>query len=399
MLTTSFPRFQGDSAGIFVYHLARAMNGAGHRVNVVAPWDDRAAVFEEMQGILIHRFKYSPWKRLNMAYGAGGIPEKIRTDPAALSTLPLFTVSFMARAAEIAADCHIIHAHWLYSGLVAGMLRKILEVPVVLTLRGSDMKLMHSHRILWPAAMLSFALVDRVTSVSASLEGLARGMGLREDKIETIPNGVDFSLFSPAPMEQARALLGLPSDKRIILFVGNLTENKGLLPLLRAFQLVRQRRRDVLLTLVGHGPLQAELKQKALQYGLKDCALFAGPQVQSQLPFWYNSADLAVLPSFSEGRPNVVLEAMACGKPVVASDIPGIRELASEGSAVSLFRPGDSARMAEAILKVIKEPARENDQQMRKHLMDLGLTWERCAERYIECYRRARKDAGCAEGQ
>jgi len=270
MLTTSFPRFRGDSAGIFVYHLAEALSKAGQDVKVVAPWDTGSAEYEVMEEIEIYRFRYSPRCELSIAYGGGGIPEKIKTEPGILSTLPLFTLSFMAKAAQVAARCHVINAHWLYSGLVAGILSKSLRVPSVLTLRGTDMKLIDRHKMLRPAARLSFGCADRVTAVSSSLKDTAVLMGLREDKVETIPNGVDFSLFSPMPSARAAEQLGLPRDKRIVLFVGNFTENKGLRDLLKAFQWVRQKREDVLLALVGGGPLEEELKHEILRQGMKD---------------------------------------------------------------------------------------------------------------------------------
>ncbi len=391
MLTTSFPRFEGDSAGIFVYHLARALVDAGTGVEVVAPWDAGSELCEEANGIRIHRFKYSPWSRLNIVYGGGGIPEKVKDNPGVLSALPLLTLSFTARAVEIARDCHVVHAQWLYSGLVAGTLRKFLRVPSLLTLRGSDMKYMQSSKMLQPAARLIFSSVDRVTSVSLALEESARRIGLRKDRIETIPNGVDLSLFSPMPQQDFRSHLGLPPDKRIILFVGNLTENKGLHPLLKAFQTVHRSRKDVLLALVGQGLLEAELQGKALEYGLKEHVLFAGIQAQNRLPYWYNSADLLVLPSYSEGRPNVVLESMACGTPVAASDIPGIRELGGEEEDFRLFRPGEAADMAEAIIKIINGDVKvKAGAELRQRLVDRGLTWEMCAQRYIRCYRRIR---------
>jgi glycosyltransferase involved in cell wall biosynthesis len=391
ILTTSFPRFEGDDAGLFVFHLARALVAAGHEAEAVAPWEAGSATRENMEGIEVHRFRYSPWGRLNLAYGGGGIPEKVKADKRILSVLPIFTLSFLARSAAVAQRCDVIHAHWLYSGLVAGILRKTMGVPAVLTLRGSDVKYLRNSRFLAPTAKLAFAMVDRVTAVSADLKDSALHLGCRQNRIETIFNGVDFSLFSPMSPQLARERLSLPVEKRIVLFVGSFTENKGVLPLIEAFRAARRKRGDLLLILVGHGPLREEMLKLVHIYGLEGCVLFVDRQPQSRLPLWYNSADLLVLPSRSEGRPNVVLEAMACETPVAASDIRGVRELSVKDGAFLLFQPGDAASMEETMLRVLEGSGKgAAGSGLREHLMKSGLTWERCAERYIECYRRVR---------
>lgn len=388
MLTTSYPRFRGDTAGLFVHHLARTLTNLGHGVEVVAPWAPGSAAHETMEGVSIHRFRYSPWNRLNLAYGGGGIPENLRDNVALISALPLFTISFAAKAAAVAKRCDLIHAHWIYSGLVAGLLRRAVGTPAILTLRGTDMKFVGGSPMLAPLARLSFGLVDRVTAVSIPLETSAREMGCREDRIETIYNGVDLSHFVPLPVEQARKKLKLPMNGKIILFVGNLTENKGLRPLLEAFKTVHRKRPDALLVLVGEGALLKELQEWTLRNELGSCIIFAGGQSQDRLPLWYGSADLFVLPSYSEGRPNVLLEAMACGTPITASDIPGIREMDPGGGAFGLFEPGDRAGIAEAIAGALHGDLKTDaGPELRRRVIGTGLSWESCAEKYVRCYR------------
>jgi glycosyltransferase involved in cell wall biosynthesis len=165
--------------------------------------------------------------------------------------------------------------------------------------------------------------------------------------------------------------LGLPSEVFVLLFVGYLAPVKGVEVLLEALEQLGDP--QLYCVLVGGGPLDAPLKALVQARGMGAQVLFAGPQPTAQVPQWMNAADLLVLPSFSEGRPNVVLEAQASGLPVVATRVGGTQELIRDGENGLLVDSGDPCQLARAISALKQDPA------ARSRLAQAG---RRCAQVY-----------------
>src|SRR5262249_17437264 len=147
-------------------------------------------------------------------------------------------------------------------------------------------------------------------------------LGCRNDNLAVIANGVDRQKFMPRPQLAMRDKLGLPSDRPIALAVGHLNENKGLHILIEA--VARLRSPDVMLVIVGEGPDRSRLENQIRGCGLVEKVKLVGTLPHHELSSWYSAADIFCLASSREGCPNVVLEAMACGRPVVATRVGGI---------------------------------------------------------------------------
>src|SRR5262249_60620041 len=165
---------------------------------------------------------------------------------------------------------------------------------------------------------------------------------------KVIHNGVDSVLFHPGSREQARQDLGLHQSAPIVLFIGNLVPVKALEVLIAAASRLVQTGLRFQCLLIGQGPLREQLERQVSQLGLAETVRFLGSKPHADLPPWYRAADLVVLPSRSEGVPNVLLEAAACGTPFVASRVGGIPEIAHLGLS-QLVPSGDVDALAGAI--------------------------------------------------
>lgn len=231
-------------------------------------------------------------------------------------------------------DFDLIDAHLAWpDGYSALLLARLLGKPLTITLRGHDVN-EFPQRFPWRRRQIVAALrgADRVMSVADALRREAIALGCPEEKTMTVSNGVVTDLFSPCPRDQARAVLGLAPNRQLIVSVGHLIERKGHHLIVEALaQLIEAGRDDVDLAIVGgpgeEGDYQAEIESVRQRLGLNVRVLIAGPRNNDELPLWYNAADVMCLASSKEGWANVLLESMACGTPVVATNIWGTPEV------------------------------------------------------------------------
>lgn len=182
------------------------------------------------------------------------------------------------------------------------------------------------------------------------------------------PPGIDFEVFKPLGRDWARSQLGLARDRKYILFVGLLTKLKGLDALLRTLPAVLADFPDTHLLLAGDGYYRSPLEALATQMGLRDRLSFLGFLPNSQLPLWYNAADVCVLPSHHESFGVVVVEALACGTPFVGTRVGGIPQICAHFKAGQVIPPRDEAALAHAIIETLASPGdftpdRENARQ------------------------------------
>jgi glycosyltransferase involved in cell wall biosynthesis len=253
----------------------------------------------------------------------------------------------------------LLFTPWAYpDGWAAVQLGRAAKLPVVLQVHGSDILLLDQVPSRRRRTEEAVRAADAVVAVSHDLADHLVRMGVEPSKIRVIHDGVDRTLFAPGDKSQERAALHLPPNERILLFVGNLLPVKAIDVLLRACAESPLNGNAFRLVVVGQGPLQAPLADLARQLGVADRVRFAGPLPQADLPHWYRAADVFVLPSHSEGVPNVLLEASACGTPWVASRVGGIPEIAHLGAS-RLVPPNAPAELAAAIHETLTAPPRE----------------------------------------
>lgn len=245
----------------------------------------------------------------------------------------------------------LVLSYWLYPDAYGAMLAaRRIGAPLVVGARGSDLRVRDaiSRRLTRPVLRAA----RRLLVVSEDLGRVAeRDYGADPDRIRTIPNGCDAAIFHPADRGEARRALDLPADAEVVTYVGRLVPEKGLRELLLAAGQLRAARPRLQLVLVGEGPMHAELAALAAAGDLP--VRFAGTRPPAEVARWMCASDLVTLPSYSEGHPNVLVEALACGRPVVATPVGGIPEVVDAASGV-LVPARDPAALADGLREALE---------------------------------------------
>jgi glycosyltransferase involved in cell wall biosynthesis len=328
VLTTSYPRYAGDAAGRFVADAVEHVRARGVEVEVVSP----------------ARFRH-----FGVAYG-GGVAANLRR-PWRLPLLPAFLASFARAARQASGDADLVHAHWWPAGAVA----RLTGRPYVVQLWGTDVELVRRIALLRPLARRVLGSAQLVICASRALADEARRLGARD--VRVIPSGVEV----PAEVEPE-------DDPPHVLYAGRLSPEKGVLDLLEAAD-------GLPLVIVGDGPLRPRVPQ-ALGFVPHD-----------ELGRRYGRAAVVACPSRREGFGVVAAEAMAHGRPVVASAVGGLLDLVSHEETGLLVPPGDAAALRTALDRLLADPA------LRRQLGDAAreraraeLSWDRVTKSTLEAY-------------
>lgn len=262
--------------------------------------------------------------------------------------LAMGAVPAVKRLLDEGFDFDLIDAHYYYpDGVAAAMLARHFKKPFSVTARGSDINLISRHLI--PRKLIQWAgsRAHASIGVSGALSQAMAEVGIPSATLMTLPNGVDLDRFHIEPQASARIELGWPVAPTL-LFVGNLVENKGPHIALEALTLLPEFR----LVVAGEGPQQQALEVLAQRRNLSARVQFLGRVEQDQLARCYSAADILVLPSSREGWPNVLLESMACGTPVVATKVGGIPEIVTTPHAGRLMSERTVTSLVEAVTEL-----------------------------------------------
>ena len=253
----------------------------------------------------------------------------------------------------------LIDAHFAYpDGYAATLLGKWLKVPVTITLRGTEVPLARDPgRRRGIVAALSGAA--RVFSVSESLKRHVAGLGADVDKIRVVGNGVDTVKFSPIDRGEARRRLNLAPDVPIMVSVGALTERKGFHRVIERLPVLVKKFPNLIYLIIGgagpEGDWSEKLRAQVAQLGLVDHVIFLGALSPDELKLPLSAADVFVLATRNEGWANVFLEAMACGLPVVTTDVGGNREVVTTSDLGTIVEFGDGPALERALADALRK--------------------------------------------
>jgi glycosyltransferase involved in cell wall biosynthesis len=342
-----FPNFGNPNWGIFVYQRLAALAKAEElRVCSPVPWfpflsgkiTSLLPETELWKGLEINRprFFYFPLilKNLDARFYARGIRK--------------WLVDYCQNWRPDVLDVHFV---WP-DGVGVALLARELGLPYVITLRGKLYECLSS-----PSQQRQCAEAlqgaDKVISVSGSLAEEAEKLGVQPDHLVIIPNGVDPGLLGIRDKQACRKQLGLPEDKQILVTVAHLGHRKGHHEVIRALAGLPK---DVVLVIVGgaaQGGTPEMLQQVAFEAGVENRLILPGRQPYEKIPLYFGAADVSVLASYREGCPNAVLESLACGTPVVASDVGAVRDILPVPDVGRIVPPRQAGPLETALKEVL----------------------------------------------
>jgi glycosyltransferase involved in cell wall biosynthesis len=392
IVSQGYPKYIGDSTAPFMASIADGLAARGHSLDVVVPYHPE---FRQNNTGHIRFFpyryspvsSYAPW-----GFGQTFDPKsRVRSPVAAL--LPAIALSLRrCIARRLASDRYdVVHAHWVVpNGWIAGGVTRSRDVPLVITLHGSDVAMSERYRLLGRLARRTFDAADAVTATSADLIRRAIALGADPERATPVYLGVDTDTFSPRPADLGvRKQLGAKEGTFLVVAVGRLAGFKGFEYLIDAAALVE----GVSVTIIGDGELRAELERRARN---SPNVTLTGSMPHARIADALAAADAIVVPSVVDraGRvdatTNTVLEALASGRPLVTTSVGGIPEVVEDGHNGLLVPQKDPRALAAAIRRL------QGDDSLRKRLADDGrqfaldrLNWDATAEAFEKTYERA----------
>ncbi len=388
VLTSTFPSRENDSTPAFVLELSRRL-AKYFDITVLTPRVPGVRDKETMTGLRVVRYPYFFPSLENLTSRNGGILHQLKSNPLNYLLVPFFITG------QVLAIVHLIrrekidaiHAHWLIpQGFAAAIALMITgkSNPLVCTSHGGDLFALQS-RLFQAVKRWTIKRSRALTVVSHAMKKTVVDMKVSPDRVSVISMGVDLKKrFVPAHHKKR--------DPGKLIFVGRLVEKKGVNVLLDAMPRVLAQFPGVELTIIGAGPLEADLRRQCRSLGISGKVVFLDSQPQSELPEFYQQAALAVFPFVrakdgdQEGLGLVVIEAMGCGCPVIASDLPAIKDTVIHEKTGLVFSPGDSAALAQTIITELQHPEYQKKMAQRAiKKVHNEFDWNVITQKYRAC--------------
>jgi teichuronic acid biosynthesis glycosyltransferase TuaC len=346
LFSTLYPSSARPNHGIFVETRLRQLLATGAveaRVVAPVPWfpstHPRFGDYAKLAQTPIRE----QWNGIQVEHPRYALPPRIGMNAAPY--LMFLGALGTVRRIQREFDFDLIDAHYYYpDGVAANMLARRLGKPFLVTARGTDINLIPQHA--WPRRLIQRTAREAAASIGVcgALTEALHDLGAPPERLHVLRNGVDLERFSPVDPTEARSKLGLEPGRWLV-SVGWLIERKGHDLAIRALPALP----EIRLAIIGEGELRGELESLAAQLGVADRVRFVGAAPQTALRDWYSAADALTLCSSREGWANVLLEAMACGTPVLATSIWGTPEVVQSRTAGRLLRDRTPEALAEAV--------------------------------------------------
>ena len=385
VLASTYPRWVGDPEPAFVHLLASRL-ATEFDVVVLCPHARGAAKRELMDGVSVARYRYAPTS-MEVLVNDGGIITNLRRRPWTMLLVPTFILAQMWAAWRLLRSFRpdVVHAHWIIpQGLIVALLGVFRRSapPLLVTSHGADLFALRGR---WLTAIKRFVLrrAALTTVVSQAMRTEVLRLGIDAHRVRVEPMGVDL---------QGRFTVDEATQRSHgeLLFVGRLVEKKGLRVLLDALPRIIEQRPEVTLTVDGFGPEAEALRLQAQRLGIADRVTFLGAVSQAELPALYRRAAVFVAPFVQassgdqEGLGLVLVEALACGCTVVASDLPAVRDVSSLPDVpLRLVVPDDPDALAACVLQTL-----QGSDRLGRPESVAQFDWSRRASAYAGLLRR-----------
>lgn len=356
IISNMYPTQNYPTFGIFVKNQTKEISALGHKVNVISNNNPKMGKKELVT-------KYSRWM-----------------------------IQFVQPYLKKDKSYEIIHAHYAFpSGAIARLMAKRLNIPYVVTCHGGDLnKMANINPFLKKQTQKVLEDASQVIVVGEDLKSkVLNEYSIPAEKVSLYSMGVDLNTFYPVPKKEARNKTDFRKEEQQLLYVGNLIEEKGVMDLIEAFQIVHQQNNNTVLHLVGQHKQEVylkRLKDKVSAFGLMDVVYFHGPKPYEELRNWMSAADVFILPSHIEGFGLVAVEAMACETPVVGTRTGGLYHLLKDGAGL-LASPKSPKELAEAVQLML------SDNEIKEKAVKKGLmkaeenNASKIADEIVEIYR------------
>ncbi len=387
-ITSVYPVSEGDPYGMIIANLCETIHKKNADICVLSPRSSSDEPVQNRNGILIYRFPYMPFRKLEKIPGTSGILFAVKTSFVAFVSLPFFFFFELIYGIKCIRreKITIIHSHWILPhGLIGAILSALFNIPHVSSVHGTDLSILNKSGLLKIYLKFLTMHTDMITTNSSfTMNHISNNT---DCPLKIIPMGVSKEwLETEIPMHKERPY-------KQIIFVGRLIPLKGVHTLISAIDIINKRNYNIRLVIIGKGP---ELKSCILQVEklqLSDMVIFKDFVSHDKLKKYYIESDLFVLPSQeingqTEGLGVVLLEAMAVGIPVIGSNTGGIPDIIKDNVNGLLVKPGDPEDLAKAIINIFENETLADDfRKAGRKTIEEKFSWEIIADSFIEVYR------------
>lgn len=385
VLTSSYPKYKGDVNGNFIYELSTRLQ-KDFEIHVLAPIYKGALKKEIRDGIIIHRHKQFIYNNVELAYGSD-ILAKIKKNFLFLFVIPFYLYyQFWAIKKIIKYEkINIIHAHWMIPQGFIAVLYKILfnkKTKIIVTIHGADINSFNNYL---GKIIKQFILkrIDKLTVVSNALKQKVIKLGYLKE-IYVYPMGVDTNLFSPEKKDiSLKVKYNIKNE--FLLFVGTLSERKGIKYLIQAMPLIIKEYPEAKLLVIGDGNLKNEMIALTKELKVDNNIIFTGAIEHDKLPPYFATADLFILPSLSEGFGLVIIEAISCKTLAVTSNLPEINDIIIENNTGFYFENKNSTSISQKIIYILKNKEIFNTiKENGRQYVNANFAWNLVSNNYIK---------------
>jgi glycosyltransferase involved in cell wall biosynthesis len=413
MLTSSYPKYPGETTAPFIEEIASALALQGHVVHLVAPYHPDVQRDPIERGVALHFYRYAPHPALNVWGYAQSLVGDVDVKRQTLAAAPFALAGSMKGLLDVLGYTpivtyhpqqrfDIVHAHWaIPNGPPAAFAAWWKNFPLVVSLHGSDVYLAEKHWAIRTTAALTLRAAAAVTACSSDLMQRGIRLGARAEHSMVIPYGINPDEFCPNPAAKYQVCAELGIDVAsvtngkvnipMVLAMGRLVHKKGFGVLLEAWAHLLQAIPNARLVVVGYGDLRQELEQQVQRLGIGERVYFTGQLEREKAALYMAATDVFALPIVrdqgTDGLPNVLLEAMSAGCAVVASDVAGVPDVIEHEKHGLLVPERDPKALAEAISRLLYHPKLANQLGMAaRQRIEANLTWDTTADQFEQVY-------------